>query len=159
MVLKCIRHQEEWDYVKFLNALRKVLSDLNEQHNGIFVELVEELLDRVALFGSHFASIDIRQDSREIKRAFDALSEQLGLEAPQTPAELFALQATWDGSLTGDNRIDDTLQSFRVIREIQAKMVQKVRTVISSRIVGVRWMQRAYSPWPNGQPLETKRSL
>ena len=121
MVLKCIRHQEEWDYVKFLNALRKVLSDLNEQHNGIFVELVEELLDRVALFGSHFASIDIRQDSREIKRAFDALSEQLGLEAPQTPAELFALQATWDGSLTGDNRIDDTLQSFRVIREIQAK--------------------------------------
>ena len=88
--------------------------------NGIFVELVEELLDR-GLLGSHFASIDIRQDSREIKRAFDALSEQLGLEAPQTPAELFALQATWDGSLTGDNRIDDTLQSFRVIREIQAK--------------------------------------
>jgi phosphoenolpyruvate carboxylase len=44
------------------------------------VELVEELLDRVALFGSHFASIDIRQDSREIKRAFDAVADQLGLE-------------------------------------------------------------------------------
>jgi phosphoenolpyruvate carboxylase len=121
MVLKCIRHQEEWDQVKFLTGLRKVLSDLNEQHDGIFVELVEELLDRVALFGSHFASIDIRQDSREIKRAFDALSEQLGLEAPQTLSELLALKATWDGSLTGDNCIDDTLQSFRVIREIQAK--------------------------------------
>ena len=121
MVLKCIRHQEEWDFVKFRSALHKVLSDLHEQHDGIFVELVEELLDRVALFGSHFASIDIRQDSREIKRAFDALAEQLGVVVPETPGELFALQAAWDGTLTGDDRIDDTLQSFRVIREIQAK--------------------------------------
>ena len=121
MVLKCIRHQEEWDFVKFRSALHKVLSDLHEQHDGIFVELVEELLDRVALFGSHFASIDIRQDSREIKRAFDALAEQLGVVVPETPGELFALQAAWDGTLIGDDRIDDTLQSFRVIREIQAK--------------------------------------
>jgi phosphoenolpyruvate carboxylase len=121
MVLKCIRHQEEWDFIKFRSALHKVLSDLHEQHDGIFVELVEELLDRVALFGSHFASIDIRQDSREIKRAFDALAEQLGVAVPETPGELFALQAAWDGALTGDDRIDDTLQSFRVIREIQAK--------------------------------------
>lgn len=121
MVLKCIRHQEEWDFVKFRSALHKVLSDLHEQHDGIFVELVEELLDRVALFGSHFASIDIRQDSREIKRAFDALAEQLEVAVPETPGELFALQAAWDGTLTGDDRIDDTLQSFRVIREIQAK--------------------------------------
>jgi len=121
MVLKCIRHQEEWDFIKFRSALHKVLSDLHEQHDGIFVELVEELLDRVALFGSHFASIDIRQDSREIKRAFDALAEQLRVSVPETPGELFALQAAWDGTLTGDDRIDDTLQSFRVIREIQAK--------------------------------------
>ena len=121
MVLKCIRHQEEWDFVRFRSALHKVLSDLHEHHDSIFVELVEELLDRVALFGSHFASIDIRQDSREIKRAFDALAEQLGVTVPKTPSELFALQAAWDGTLTGDDRIDDTLQSFQVIREIQAK--------------------------------------
>ena len=56
------------------------------KHDSIFVELVEELLDRVALFGSHFASIDIRQDSREIKRAFDALLDQLGLQ-DRTPEE------------------------------------------------------------------------
>ena len=121
MVLKCIRHQEEWDFVKFCSALHKVLSDLYEQHDGIFVELVQELLDRVALFGSHFASIDIRQDSREIKRAFDVLAEQLGVDEPETPGELFGLQAAWEGTLTGDDRIDDTLRSFQVIREIQAK--------------------------------------
>ena len=121
MVLRCIRHQDEWDFKIFRSSLHKVLNDLHQQHDSIFVELVEELLDRVALFGSHFASIDIRQDSREIKRAFDALADQLGLEVPSTPEELFALEAHWEGALIGDDRVDDTLQSFRVIREIQAK--------------------------------------
>ena len=121
MVLRCIRHQEEWEFKMFRSALHKVLNDLHEQHDSIFVELVEELLDRIALFGSHFASIDIRQDSREIKRAFDAVSHQLGLNVPTTPEELFDLDAKWDGTLTADDRVDDTLQSFRVIREIQSK--------------------------------------
>ncbi len=121
MVLRCIRHQDEWDFKIFRSSLHKVLNDLHEQHDSIFVELVEELLDRVALFGSHFASIDVRQDSREIKRAFDAVADQLGLNVPTTPEELFDLDAKWDGTLTDDDRIDDTLQSFQVIREIQAK--------------------------------------
>ena len=119
-VLRCIRHQEDWDFISFREALRGVRKDLIEKHDSIFVELVEELLDRVALFGSHFASIDIRQDSREIKRAFDALLDQLGLEEPATPEELFKMNASWDGTLTGDDRVDDTLQSFRTIRAIQA---------------------------------------
>ena len=121
MVLRCIRHQDEWDFKIFRSSLHKVLNDLHEQHDSIFVELVEELLDRVALFGSHFASIDVRQDSREIKRAFDAVADQLGLNVPPTPEELFDLDAKWDGTLTDDDRVDDTLQSFQVIREIQAK--------------------------------------
>lgn len=121
MVLRCIRHQDEWDFKIFRSSLHKVLNDLHEQHDSIFVELVEELLDRVALFGSHFASIDVRQDSREIKRAFDAVADQLGLNVPTTPEELFDLDAKWDGTITDDDRVDDTLQSFQVIREIQAK--------------------------------------
>ena len=119
-VLRCIRHQEDWDFISFREALRGVRKDLMQKHDGIFVELVEELLDRVALFGSHFASLDIRQDSREIKRAFDALIQQMGLENPASPDDLFMMDAHWDGSLTGDDRIDDTLQSFKTIRSIQA---------------------------------------
>jgi phosphoenolpyruvate carboxylase len=119
-VLRCIRHQEDWDFISFREALRGVRKDLIEKHDGIFVELVEELLDRVALFGSHFASLDVRQDSREIKRAFDALIQQMGLKNPTSPDELFTMDAHWDGTLTGDDRVDDTLQSFKTIRAIQA---------------------------------------
>jgi phosphoenolpyruvate carboxylase len=118
--LRCIRHQEDWDFISFREALRGVRKDLIEKHDGIFVELVEELLDRVALFGSHFASLDVRQDSREIKRAFDALIQQMGLKEPTSPDELFTIDAQWDGTLTGDDRVDDTLQSFKTIRAIQA---------------------------------------
>ena len=119
-VLRCIRHQEDWDFISFREALRGVRKDLIEKHDGIFVELVEELLDRVALFGSNFASLDVRQDSREIKRAFDALIQQMGLKNPTSPDELFTMDAHWDGTLTGDYRVDDTLQSFKTIRAIQA---------------------------------------
>ncbi len=118
--MRCIRHQEDWDFISFREALRGVRKDLIEKHDGIFVELVEELLDRVALFGSHFASLDVRQDSREIKRAFDALIQQMGLKNPTSPDELFTMDAHWDGTLTGDDRVDDTLQSFKTIRAIQA---------------------------------------
>ncbi|HCY25664.1 MAG TPA: phosphoenolpyruvate carboxylase, partial [Cryomorphaceae bacterium] len=55
-VLRCIRDQDEWDFMEFREALRSVRANLIEFHDAIFVELVEELLDRVALFGSHFAS-------------------------------------------------------------------------------------------------------
>lgn len=118
-VLRSIRHQEDWDFIGFRAALNRVLNDLHEHHDSIFVELVEELLDRVALFGSHFASIDFRQDSREIKRAFDLLAAQMGIEVGEDPEELFNLEAHWDGTLTEDDRVNDTLLSFRTIREIQ----------------------------------------
>ena len=94
-MLRCIRDQDEWDFIGFREALRSVRTNLIEYHDAIFVELVEELLDRVALFGSHFASIDLRQDSREIKRAFDALLTQLNIPEPERPEELFTMQARW----------------------------------------------------------------
>jgi phosphoenolpyruvate carboxylase len=146
MVLRCIRHQDEWDFKIFRSSLHKVLNDLHEQHDSIFVELVEELLDRVALFGSHFASIDVRQDSREIKRAFDAVADQLGLNVPTTPEELFDLDAKWDGTLTDDDRVDDTLQSFQVIREIQAKNGPKgAHRYIISNCRGARDVARVFA--------------
>ena len=44
----------------------------------------------------------------------------MGLEDPASPDDLFSMDAHWDGSLTGDDRVDDTLQSFKTIRSIQA---------------------------------------
>ncbi len=44
-------------------GLDQISTTLDEKHNGFFKEYLEEFRNRVKLFGLHFASLDIRQDS------------------------------------------------------------------------------------------------
>jgi phosphoenolpyruvate carboxylase len=46
-----------------LKPLYKVKKILEEQHNGLFLELAENFIDKVGVFGLHFAALDIRQDA------------------------------------------------------------------------------------------------
>ena len=54
----------------FKHSLSEVVSILNKKHNGIYVEEVLDLYNKVKIFGYHFASLDIRQDSRVLKKVF-----------------------------------------------------------------------------------------
>ena len=54
----------------FKHSLSKVVSILSKKHNGIYVEEVLDLYNKVKIFGYHFASLDIRQDSRILKKVF-----------------------------------------------------------------------------------------
>jgi phosphoenolpyruvate carboxylase len=49
-----------WD---ILNPLLSVEQILIDQHEGLFTEILEEIIVRVRIFKTHFASLDIRQDS------------------------------------------------------------------------------------------------
>ena len=40
------------------------MTTLNEDHDGLFADVASDLIRKVELYGSHFASLDIRQDSR-----------------------------------------------------------------------------------------------
>jgi phosphoenolpyruvate carboxylase len=50
-----------------IESLSKVENTLNDDHDGLFVDLVVDLIRKIELFGSHFASLDIRQDSRVLR--------------------------------------------------------------------------------------------
>ena len=52
-----------------LEQLINIKSTLLEAHDGLFVDLVEDMIRKVNLYGTHFASLDIRQDSRILRRA------------------------------------------------------------------------------------------
>ena len=54
----------------FKHSLSEVVSILSKKHNGIYVEEVLDLYNKVKIFGYHFASLDIRQDSRVLKKVF-----------------------------------------------------------------------------------------
>ncbi len=61
---------------KILEELKSVRQIVIYQHNGLFLSLVENLINKVNVFGIHFASLDVRQDSSIHKQLFDAVAER-----------------------------------------------------------------------------------
>ena len=48
---------------EILGVLNKIKEIIIYQHNGLFLYLIDNLINKVHVFGLHFASLDIRQDS------------------------------------------------------------------------------------------------
>ena len=48
---------------EILNSLYRIKQTLIEMHDGLFLGHVEDMISKVELFGIHFASLDIREDS------------------------------------------------------------------------------------------------
>lgn len=61
----------------FRTELFEIRDLLIEEHQSLFVDEVTTLINRTTLFGYHFASLDIRQDSRVHDSMFKALVKEL----------------------------------------------------------------------------------
>ncbi|MDT0646587.1 phosphoenolpyruvate carboxylase [Zunongwangia sp. F260] len=48
---------------EFKSKLQKIKDIIIERHNSLFLDEVDDLLNKVKLFGYHFATLDIRQDA------------------------------------------------------------------------------------------------
>jgi phosphoenolpyruvate carboxylase len=81
-----------------LEQLTKIKTTLLEAHDGLFVDLVEDLIRKVNLYGTHFASLDIRQDSRILRNAHAYCQ---------------------DRTLEADDLIQDTIGTIAEIKQIQ----------------------------------------
>jgi len=58
----------------FKSKLHKIKSILIEQHQSLFIDEVDDMLNKVHLFGYHFATLDIRQDSSIHEEVLDEIS-------------------------------------------------------------------------------------
>ncbi|MFN5334519.1 MAG: phosphoenolpyruvate carboxylase, partial [Bacteroidota bacterium] len=100
---------------EILDALKEIREILLLEHNGLFVQMVEQLIGRVQLFGLHFASLDIRQDSSIHGKVLNALKlKDPSLECALLPDYPFNADAIAEESI-----IKDTLESMKAIRTIQ----------------------------------------
>ncbi|MBF8455723.1 phosphoenolpyruvate carboxylase [Kaistella sp. G5-32] len=71
--------------LKYINAAEKVII---EQHNGLFLNLLQDFKDRVKIFGTHFATLDIRQDSRVHQEVIDdIMTKKSGLNSESISIE------------------------------------------------------------------------
>jgi phosphoenolpyruvate carboxylase len=110
-----------------LDALQKIREILIYQHNGLFQHLVDNLINKVHVFGLHFAALDIRQDSSVHSKVLEAIAAKTDI-LPRNYAELsdeekknILYKASGDigGHVFEDGLIKDTLLSIKAIKEIQ----------------------------------------
>jgi len=110
-----------------LQPLEQVLETLNKHHKGLFKHLVENLINRVRMFGLHFASLDIRQDSSVHDAIYKTIATQtkllpegyLQMNWEDKVKALFALEKADDLSVVTDEVHADTLQLPQTIKSIQ----------------------------------------
>lgn len=70
----------EGGYAKPAELLKDLLAarqSIIENHRGLFLDLLDQVILKVRIFGFYFASMDIRQDSRKHGEAWDAILRQL----------------------------------------------------------------------------------
>ena len=119
---------------EFKDRLNNVISILNKKHNGIYVEEVLDLYNKVKIFGYHFASLDIRQDSRVLRKVFiriiessesksflnTHLSEKYdSLDFEQKINYLTKVNGNVSSSYFKDSIVIDTLGSIEAMKNIQ----------------------------------------
>ena len=128
------------EFLDELNALKQILE---EQHEGLFVSLVDELIEKMKLFGCYFATLDIRQDSRIHTKAIMAITESYPQLIPANYPELntdqkITLLGQLNGCISADKIKDQmgqqTLASIYAMKSIQAKNGAKAceRYIISN---------------------------
>lgn len=120
-------HKTDLSKEDILSSLTNIRDILVYQHNGLFLHLVESLINKVQVFGLHFASLDVRQEStvhgtvlEAIAAKMDVLPNDYGNLSVEKKAELLCSVSSDIGVHVFDEGIvKETIQSLKIIREIQ----------------------------------------
>ena len=139
-----------------INDLLEIKQLIVKEHQSLYVNLVDSLLNKVKLFGSHFATMDIRQDSRVHNNVFNELvkssiKNNLGFfpvdyfklcESEQVQI-LSNIDGNIDLSYFSNNLVLNTLRTIKVIKEIQSQNGEKAanRYIISNNKTALNVMQ------------------
>lgn len=60
---------------ELINSLTVIKNRIDKEFIGLYADEIQSLINSVMIFGSHFTSIDIRQDSRVLRDVFSKLSD------------------------------------------------------------------------------------
>ena len=55
------------------NEMKFISEQIKKEHKGLYLEEVKDMIHKIELFGFHFASLDIRQDSRVHRSVFNEI--------------------------------------------------------------------------------------
>jgi len=129
---------------ELLSLLQSIRQTLITDHDSLFVNVVEDLIKKVRLFGCYFATLDIRQDSRILRNVFTYGTQQSEItsmpkgydeftEEDKLKSILFK-EADFHCPDDADDLIADTLNTIRLMKQIQHTNGEKAcqRFIISN---------------------------
>ncbi|WP_109300715.1 phosphoenolpyruvate carboxylase [Aquimarina sp. AU474] len=115
-----------------MNGLLEIREELITQHQSLFLEELQDLINKVKIFGFHFATLDIRQDSRvhhkvltDVVNKTNALGlgifpkNYLSLTESEQIDILTGVKGQLDPSIFEEDITRGTLESVYAIKTIQ----------------------------------------
>ena len=117
-----------------LEELEAVRTIIKEQHQSLFIDELNDFINKVRIFGFHFATLDIRQDSRVHHQAFTQIVKDLHAVGDTTFPENYnslsedeqiKILSVVKGSIDPETLTDDmsikTIESIYALKEIQKR--------------------------------------
>ena len=112
---------------KILEALEKAREITISEHNSLFVSLIENVINKVHIFGLHFATLDIRQESSVHNSLLEMIAEKENVlpknYASLSEQEKIEVLTNIDGVANADEYekgvLRDTLEAIGAIKTIQ----------------------------------------
>jgi phosphoenolpyruvate carboxylase len=130
---------------ELLTMLQSIRGTLVQNHDNLFIGVVEDLIRKVKLFGCYFATLDIRQDSRILRKVFKYCTQQPEIDSAipsgyedfaehEKLANLQFNEAGFKCPDDADDDIKDTLNTIRLMKEVQYANGEKAcqRFIISN---------------------------
>ncbi len=140
----------------FTSELKEIKQLIIEKHQSLYISEVNSLLNKIHLFGFHFANLDIRQDSRKHDQFFnDIVKALIKSKSDLFPKNYFDLtqdeqiqilskvNGTFDLSLIKDKETLMALKTMKAIKTIQETNGEKAanRYIISNNQTALNVMQ------------------
>ena len=145
-----------FDLDAFVNELKDIRKVVSRDHHSLYLSEITSLINKIQLFGHHFATLDIRQDSRIHHKVFSKIvekSKQINngifpenydeLSESEQIDVLSGVDGVLDISIFEDELVKNTLQTIKVVKEIQQTNGERGahRYIISNNQTALNVMQ------------------
>ncbi|HVY74812.1 MAG TPA: phosphoenolpyruvate carboxylase [Puia sp.] len=113
---------------EMLQAMGRIREILIYQNNGLFLHLADNFISKIKIFGLHFATLDLRQESSVHTKVLKSINDKTGalgsqyesLEEEEKINILSNLKPLTE-QLFSEAIVTDTLESVRAVKKIQER--------------------------------------
>ncbi len=151
-----LHSKEVIDLKEFISELSDIREIIISNHQSLYLQEVDSLINKVHLFGYHFATLDIRQDSRIHHTVFSNMVDDLiesgsrifpkkynSFSEKEQIKVLSTIKGDIDISLFKEDIVVNTLETIKAIKIIQEKNGERGanRYIISHNQTALNVMQ------------------